>query len=214
MIRVGICGLLGYEAADGLLRMHEEVVKCHFSRRFLEDFRELKQLPEASVERRLTGRDPVLPSLFRIFEIGEGGLFGTLWRMCEEIPGSRQSLDEGSDGVFHTGCEIDLLRVPVRQEVVEICELFDENPYEVPSSGCVISVYDEERLDELPQDCLSIIQKSVMIGKLTTERRRILLIGDRVRYLTPPARQNKDIRNRSHTADSDSGREIFAGNGI
>lgn len=42
-------------------------------------------------------------------DITEGGIFGALWEMAE------------ASGV---GLEIDLKKIPVRQETIEICEFF------------------------------------------------------------------------------------------
>ena len=36
------------------------------------------------------------------------------------------------------GLDIDLKKIPIRQETVEICEYFDINPYELISSGCML----------------------------------------------------------------------------
>ena len=200
MIRIGIFGLLGYERAEELLRSHKEELEKRFSGRFLEGFRKLAEtrrepvLPsvhrteEGSASVHTEPEDLCPPPLFRLFPIGEGGLFAGLWKLCEEV----------TDPVLRPdpGCLVDVLQVPVPQEVVEICELYDEDPYEVSSPGSFLVVWDEERQSELPKDCLRIIEKSVMIGRLTADRRRVLVIADRTRFLTPPERQRKDMENR------------------
>ena len=210
MIKIGICGLLGYEAAEKLLEKHTEELENHFSRRFLADFRVLAISSSAGQvlpEQTQTVDATYLPgnmspnaamqeeTLCRIFPIGKGGLFGALWEVCEKIRvvGSKEC---NQPGASMTGCRVDLLKVPVCQEIVEICELYDETPYETPSRDCFLIVWDEERQEKLPEDYLRIIEKSVMIGRLTTDHKRILINGENIRYLTPPARQLKDIRNR------------------
>ena len=47
-------------------------------------------------------------------DVTEGGIFGALWEMAE------------ASGV---GLEIDLKKIPIRQETVEVCEFFGVNPY-------------------------------------------------------------------------------------
>lgn len=49
-----------------------------------------------------------------IYPLGKGGVLGGLWNMLEQI---------------NAGMEIDLRKIPIRQETVEICEFFDLNPY-------------------------------------------------------------------------------------
>ena len=200
MIRIGIFGSLGYERAEELLRSHKEELEERFSGRFLEGFRQLAETrcepilsSDHTPEEGYAGvpeaqEDASSAPLFRLFPIGEGGLFAGLWKLCEEVSDPADRPD--------TGCRVDVLQVPVPQEVVEICELYDENPYEVSSPGCFLVVWDEERQSELPKDCLRIIEKSVMIGRLTADHRRVLVIADRTRFLTPPERQRKDMENR------------------
>ncbi len=56
-------------------------------------------------------------------DVTEGGIFGALWEMAE------------SSGI---GLEIDLKKIPLKQETVEICELFDINPYGLIASGAML----------------------------------------------------------------------------
>ena len=60
--------------------------------------------------------------------VAEGGIFGALWEMA------------AGAGV---GLEIDLKKIPVRQETIEICEYFEINPYETASGGCLLMVADK-----------------------------------------------------------------------
>ena len=46
--------------------------------------------------------------------VSEGGIFSALWRMAEELK---------------TGLLIDIKKIPLRQETIEILELYDINPY-------------------------------------------------------------------------------------
>ena len=55
--------------------------------------------------------------------VSEGGIFGALWEMAE------------ASGI---GMEIDLKKIPIRQETVEITEFFDINPYKLISGGALL----------------------------------------------------------------------------
>ena len=77
--------------------------------------RYLSVLPEAATA--------VKSGVSAMHDVTEGGIFGALWEMAE------------SAGV---GLEIDLKKIPIRQETVEVCEFFDVNPYELISSGSML----------------------------------------------------------------------------
>ena len=52
--------------------------------------------------------------------MGEGGFLSALWKMAE---------------ASQVGLEMDFSKVPIRQETIEICEIFDINPYKLNSEG-------------------------------------------------------------------------------
>lgn len=79
----------------------------------------LSVIPEAAV----AGKSGVCA----MTDVTEGGIFGALWEMAE------------SSGV---GLEIDLKKLPIRQETVEICNQLDLNPYELISGGCLLIAAD------------------------------------------------------------------------
>ena len=55
--------------------------------------------------------------------MGEGGFLSALWKMAE---------------ASQVGLEMDFSKVPIRQETIEICEIFDINPYKLNSEGAVL----------------------------------------------------------------------------
>ena len=56
-------------------------------------------------------------------DASEGGIFAALWDMAE---------------YSGTGLDIDLRHISVKQEIIEICELFNINPYILDSMGCLL----------------------------------------------------------------------------
>jgi len=54
---------------------------------------------------------------------GEGGIMAALWDYFDS---------------FHLGFEINLKRLPILQETIEVCEVFDVNPYRLQSEGCLL----------------------------------------------------------------------------
>ncbi len=102
-------------------------------------------------------------------DVTEGGIFGALWEMAE---------------ASSVGLEIDLKRIPIRQETVEICEFFDINPYELISSGCMLMA---------AEDGNALVRKlekagipAVVIGKATAGNDRVIVNEEERRFLEPP----------------------------
>ena len=99
-------------------------------------------------------------------DISEGGVFGALWEM---------GLSSG------VGLEIDLKKIPIRQETVEICEFFDINPYKLLSGGAaVMAATDGNALVHVLQQAGI---EATIVGKATDSNDRVLINGDERRFL-------------------------------
>ena len=57
----------------------------------------------------------------------EGGILTAVWNLS---------------GIFNVGVDIDLRMIPMKQAVVEVCEMFEVNPYRLFSENCVILACD------------------------------------------------------------------------
>ncbi|HHX13012.1 MAG TPA: hypothetical protein GX731_09325 [Clostridiales bacterium] len=103
-----------------------------------------------------------------IYEVKEGGVFGALWEI----------------GVASkVGIEVDLQKIKLKQETVEICEFFDLNPYMLISTGSTLIVTDQANrlVDKL--NGAGIV--AVAIGYITRSNKRIIKNGKERRYLEP-----------------------------
>lgn len=102
-------------------------------------------------------------------DASEGGIFAGLWEIAERA------------GV---GLKIDMRKLPLRQETVEVCEYCDANPYELRSGGCLIVFASDGQglADELQEKGIP----AVVVGKTTDNHDRILINGDEIRYLDRP----------------------------
>lgn len=99
----------------------------------------------------------------------EGGIFAALWEMAER------------SGV---GLTIDLKKIPLRQETVEVCECCNCNPYELLCGGCMVMT---------AEDGLGLVETlreqnipATIIGKITDSNDRIIMNDDEVRYMDRP----------------------------
>lgn len=103
-------------------------------------------------------------------DITEGGVFGACWEMAEAAG---------------LGLKVDLRKIPIKQETIEICDFFDINPYMLISSGCMLmAAPNGNRLVEVLQE--EGVPASV-IGLFTDNNDKIVINQDETRYLEPPA---------------------------
>ena len=101
-------------------------------------------------------------------DVRNGGVFGALWELSRKI------------GV---GLNIDLKKIPVRQETIEICEFYDLNPYEFLSGGALLMVTEngDALVEALEQEGIS----AAVIGMTTGGNDKIIRNQDETRYLEP-----------------------------
>lgn len=104
-------------------------------------------------------------------DVSEGGIFGALWELAE------------SAGV---GLTIDLKKLPLRQETVEVCEYCNVNPYELLSGGCLLMTSEDGaglasalKAEGIP---------AAVVGKVTDSNDRIVINEEETRYLDRPRR--------------------------
>ena len=101
--------------------------------------------------------------------VSQGGIFGALWEMAQ------------ASGI---GLEIDLKKIPVRQETIEICEYFDVNPYKLLSGGAILmAAKDGNRVVRMMEQAG---KKATIIGKATEGNDRVLLYDEERRFLETP----------------------------
>ena len=138
-----------------------------------------KKLPADLVKRaaRFSEQMNVMPESEVAKEVGvsamhdvtEGGIFGALWEMGV------------ASGV---GFEVDIKKIPIRQETIEICEIFDINPYMLMSSGSMLIGTPKGNL--LVDMLESAGIHAAVIGYVIEGADRIVRNGDEKRYLEPP----------------------------
>ena len=104
--------------------------------------------------------------------LGEGGIFTALWEMAERA------------GV---GLEVDLKKIPVKQETVEITEYFDINPYYLYSAGSLL--VGTEHAEALIAELAAAGIPAVVIGRVTDGKERVILNGEDRRYLDRPQQE-------------------------
>lgn len=104
-------------------------------------------------------------------DASEGGIFAGLWEMAEGA------------GV---GLTIDMKKLPLRQETVEVCEYCNVNPYELRSGGSLIIASPEGTavVEALQAEGIP----ATIVGRFTDSNDRLILNEDETRYMDRPQR--------------------------
>ena len=156
---------IGIEGTSILAKEKEKELLTRFSAPFVEQAKRLDAYISVLSEAAVAVRSGV----GAMHDVTEGGIFGALWEMAE------------ASGV---GLEIDLKKIPIRQETVEICEFFGINPYGLISSGCMLMAAADGNLlvRELKKEGIP----AAVIGKATDGRARRIWNGGEESYLERP----------------------------
>lgn len=123
--------------------------------------RQLSVIPEAATAAK--------SNVCAMHDISTGGIFAALWELAE------------SAGI---GLTVDLKRIPVKQETVEVCEFFGLSPYELLSGGCLLMTADSgERLVQALEEADI---PAAIIGRTTDGNDRIVTNEEESRFLERP----------------------------
>ena len=105
-----------------------------------------------------------------LYAMGEGGFLSALWKMAE---------------ASEVGLEVDFRKVLIRQETIEVCEIFDLNPYKLQAEGSVlIGIRGGEALVQKLRNAGFMAE---IIGQTNSGNDRLLYSGGSARYLERPA---------------------------
>ena len=157
---------IGLEGTAFLAERCSEMLRARYPAYLVEEaagfHRYLSILPEAAAA--------VESGVCAMHDASEGGIFGALWELAEAA------------GV---GLTVDLRKLPLRQETVEVCEYCNVNPYQLLSGGCLVMTTEDGPglVDSLTARQIP----AVLVGKVTDRNDRILLNGEEVRYMDRPA---------------------------
>lgn len=157
---------IGLEGTALLTRNAEAELKKRYPAYMMDEAMCFEQclsiLPEAAVA--------ISSGTRHLHDASEGGIFAALWELAE------------SSGV---GLEIELRRLPIRQETVEVCEFLGVNPYELLSGGSLLMVCEDG--SALAEKLLDAGINAVVVGKTTDNNDKIIYNGEEKRFMDKPA---------------------------
>lgn len=156
---------VGLEGTAIIAKGKEAELRTRYTQEFIDGAKKFIQnisvVKEAGIARKM--------GVTSMHDVTEGGLYGALWELAE---------------ASQVGLEVDLKKIPIRQETVEICEFYDLNPYQLISSGVMLIVTENANalVDELNHNGIP----AAVIGKITKGNDRVVMNEDERRFLEPP----------------------------
>ncbi|HAR91817.1 MAG TPA: hypothetical protein DCR28_01785 [Eubacterium sp.] len=166
---VVMVGSIGVGATLSLAKKYESVLRDKFSSSFVDGVLGLEKV--SSTDKYLEMIQEFLASADEkalVYEIGSEGTFAGLYETSK---------------FMGKGIEVEILDIPVWQEVVETAEVFDVNPYKADGTGALIIVCN--RGDDMVKWFLDEGILASVIGKVTDNNDKVARNGDEVRYLEP-----------------------------
>ena len=161
------CGYAGLEGALRILGGSREDLEERFVSAFLDQAETLNgALVRPQQLLKIFGSD----SMAAVRQIGSGGILAALWELAETA---------------HTGFEIDMAQIALKQETVEICEFYRLNPYLMTSAGSYLILTSEA------ENVVRVFEeagvRAVRLGAARHQNARVIRNGGEIRYLDRPA---------------------------
>ena len=121
----------------------------------------LSVAPEAAIAQK--------SGVYAMHDVRCGGIFGALWEVSQKL------------GV---GLCVNLKKIPVRQETIEVCEFYNLNPYGLISGGALLML--TRQGEYLAEQLEGAGISAAVIGKTNGSNDKIVCNKDETRYLGPP----------------------------
>lgn len=117
-----VAGTIGKEGSRAAIDRHVDKLRARFTENFI-----------GTAKAQTEEKQNLTPELLRSLGateweyVSEGGVLAALWNIS---------------GAYEQGIRVELLKIPVKQELIEVCEVFDLNPYRLRSGGCYVAAAD------------------------------------------------------------------------
>lgn len=139
-----VAGAIGKTGAGAALERKRDILTARFSGAFMRNLEtalneKVNLVPDILMSLGATEWEPV----------GEGGILEALWNIS---------------GAYGQGITFSLLRMPVNQEIIEVCELFDLNPYRLWSGDCLLIAADHG--EDMVRGLAEAGVRAAVIGKV------------------------------------------------
>lgn len=164
-MEVVMAGTVGVGGASILAEKYKDRLKVKFANSFVEECLELKKI--TGVEKIAT--IAIDCGAVSMHNVSDGGIFGAVWELASSC---------------NMGITVNVPDIPIWQQVVEMAELLDINPYALEGTGAMLIVSDngEQIVDRMLDNGIP----AAVIGFMTKGNDRIAINRDETRYLEPP----------------------------
>lgn len=161
--------LTKWTGMDGMLRIlseREQELKERFAPAFIKQIKNYKK--ELFVQQELKTAESL--GTAAIFQVKEGGVLAALWELAKEVK---------------TGIELDIKKISILQETIEVCENYRLNPYQLTSAGSFLIICNDG--EALSAAIKQQGTEASVIGRLTGNNDKIIHNGEEIRYIDRPA---------------------------
>ncbi len=160
---------IGYAGLEGSLRMAQES-RQDAAKRFSTAFLTRLFSYGSCLFMEDAVREISRAGVFTILQVKDGGVLAALYQLGEETG---------------LGLKIDLRKIPILQESVEICEYFRKNPYQMTSAGTFIALTDSA--EDVLKICRCKEIPAAKIGVMTKDGGKIIQNQEEEQYINRPA---------------------------
>ena len=160
-----VAGAIALYGTAQIAREKHEILREHFSEGFLREAENLRTLYGTADEINVKEAGATA-----FYAMGEGGFLSALWKMARLPRWDWKWIS----------------KVPIRQETIEICEIFDINPYKLNSEGAVLIGIPAG--EALVQELRRMGMMAAVIGQTNAGNDRMLYYNGNGRYLERPAK--------------------------
>lgn len=160
--------LTKWTGMDGMLRIlseREQELKERFAPAFIKQIKNYQK--ELFVQQELKEAESI--GAAAIIQVKEGGVLAALWELAKAAK---------------TGIELDIKKISILQETIEVCENYRLNPYQLTSAGSFLIVCDDGEV--LSSAIKQQGTEASVIGRLTDNNDKIIHNGEEVRYIDRP----------------------------
>lgn len=148
-----------------LAKTHEAELISRYNQDFIQGARDLIQYISVYDEAKAA----VDFGVTAMHDAAGGGIFAALWEFA---------------AAANLGLRVQLKKIPLKQETVEICNYLNINPYQLTSEGSLLIAARQGEL--LMQHLKEQGIAASVIGRFTKGNDRVIINDDEVRYLEPP----------------------------
>lgn len=124
-------------------------------------------MPELAVIEEYCKRDS--DHIYAAHDVSNGGVFGALWQILSAC---------------NVGGRCHIRKIAMKQEIIEVCEYFDINPYMLNGQGSLLLILRDGM--ELVSRMREAGIAAAIIGKTQKSPDKTVIVGDEERFLTPP----------------------------